>query len=719
MLLTKVKVLFFKMLRLSLKALKLAVSNPKALVPKIQRKLYAIVAARCELEVFYPNHVLIAGNHYPLIDLQKSDTLHSNEPLPTVVVIVPVYRNVAVTERCINSVLKAGLPQGTRLLIIEDKSPDPEMADFLVKNYGNREHVTVLHNAENLGFVKTVNRGMKWAEKADVVLLNSDTEVAGDWLERLRRQSFVNSKVSSVTATSNHATICSFPIMEERADWPLGFSTSDMQKNLGLHNSLRHVEIPTGVGFCMYITRASLDEVGLFDEEAFGKGYGEECDFCMRALKAGWKHLQALDVAVFHQGEVSFASTSNPSKARSEKIIHERYPDYPYLVSAYAGRDPGRAIRVGAMLHCLATHEKPVELIITHIHGGGVERCVRESVEQLSPERHLLILRQGSRTGRYRIYSADPLLNIDIEYSAKYAPSAFADICRIANVQKLHIHHAMDLDVEMLSQLKESTIPFDFYMHDYWTVCPQINLTTREGFYCGEPTPDICNKCISERPLRPLAPLPPGLSHDIVMWRKDYAWLFERANQVICPSRDVEKRARHYHPTGNFVVRYHEDQKVLLAQPLVVRPVINQAPMRIAILGAMAAHKGSSLILKVSEYAHSKQAPLEFFIAGTLDHSGESVRGINVLGAYKEEDLQAILTQHGIHMIWFPAGAPETYSYTLSHAMRMGYPIVAPKFGAFTERLAGRTMTWTYDIKASVSEVYDELIKVREALARS
>ena len=58
----------------------------------------------------------------------------------------------------------------------------------------------------------------------------------------------------------------------------------------------------------MYIRRAALADIGLFDAEAFGRGYGEENDFCLRASARGWRHLLACDTFVYHEGAVSFGA---------------------------------------------------------------------------------------------------------------------------------------------------------------------------------------------------------------------------------------------------------------------------------------------------------------------------------------------------------------------------------------------------------------------------
>src|SRR5690606_34103537 len=88
------------------------------------------------------------------------------------------------------------------------------------------------------------------------------------------------------------------------------------------------IEVPVGHGFCIYIRRACISAVGLFDEVTFGRGYSEEVDFCLRARKKGFIHLAATDVLVGHVGEVSFKSESNERRERARKIIDERYPGY-------------------------------------------------------------------------------------------------------------------------------------------------------------------------------------------------------------------------------------------------------------------------------------------------------------------------------------------------------------------------------------------------------
>jgi hypothetical protein len=85
--------------------------------------------------------------------------------------------------------------------------------------------------------------------------------------------------------------------------------------------------------------------VGLFDAERFGRGYGEENDFCMRAAKAGWRHVLAADVFVFHEGSVSFSGDKEALLQKSADALNAAHPDYPRLIADFIAKDPLAPLR--------------------------------------------------------------------------------------------------------------------------------------------------------------------------------------------------------------------------------------------------------------------------------------------------------------------------------------------------------------------------------------
>lgn len=259
-------------------------------------------------------------------------------------VIIPVYRGLPETRRCIESVLGCRQEAYLEVVVVDDASPEPELADYL-NSLAASSSITLLRNQSNLGFVQSVNLGMSLHPERDVVLLNSDTLVANDWLDRIRRCAYGAAKIGTVTPFSNNATICSYPEFCAENSLPEGIESSELDEMFQRANHGKSVEIPTAVGFCMYIRRACMDQVGLFDAGNFGKGYGEENDFSMRASQQGWLNLLCADTFVYHAGGVSFMSEKDGRVATALEVLHRLHPGYEDLIRRFVAADPVRELR--------------------------------------------------------------------------------------------------------------------------------------------------------------------------------------------------------------------------------------------------------------------------------------------------------------------------------------------------------------------------------------
>ena len=264
--------------------------------------------------------------------------------LTPITIVIPVYRGVHETLTCIRSVLSAPVRVPFRVIIINDDSPEPDLVSAL-EALAEDARVILLHNARNLGFVATVNRGMREAGADDVVLLNSDTEVSAGWLDRLQACVHSAPDIGTATPFSNNATICSYPYPEWTGGLPAGMPLAQIDALFAEANAGQSVDIPTSVGFCMYIRQACLSETGLFDEQSFGRGYGEENDFCARALARGWRNVACGDVFVFHAGAVSFGGERAQRIVEAEQRLYALHPDYQGRLEAFLEADPLAPLR--------------------------------------------------------------------------------------------------------------------------------------------------------------------------------------------------------------------------------------------------------------------------------------------------------------------------------------------------------------------------------------
>ena len=249
-----------------------------------------------------------------------------------VAVVVPVYNAPSLVRACLDSVLAHSRGSSCRLIVVDDASPDAAIAPLL-DAYAGHARVSLLRNTANRGFTASANRGIEAAGEADVVLLNADAEVAPGWLDGLRRAAWAAADTASATAVSDNAGAFSVPDPEVENALPTGWSFHDAARALRQHAGTAYPRLPTGNGFCLYLKREALQDVGLLDEAAFPQGYGEENDWCQRAEAQGWRHVVAGDVLVRHARSASFGHERRQRLGEAGMaVLRTRWPQYEAAV---------------------------------------------------------------------------------------------------------------------------------------------------------------------------------------------------------------------------------------------------------------------------------------------------------------------------------------------------------------------------------------------------
>jgi len=676
-------------------------SNPDVVESRINPLLHYLRFGRVEGRATLPAYVMESDscNDAPIpaaslpADGDWDGLRVGHSPATAVVdVLVPVYKGRAETLRCLFSVLASANKTPYELVVINDASPDPELTDDL-ERLAKRGLFTLLANPENRGFVHTVNRGMALHGDRDVVLLNSDTEVYGDWLDRLRQTSRRQQRTGTVTPLSNNATICSYPRFLHDNPYPLEVGYATLDALAATVNAGVEVEAPTAVGFCMYIRRDCLDELGFFDEEAFGKGYGEENDFCQRAIREGWRNIIAADVFVRHWGSTSFQGERAKRVQSALKVLDKRYPDYQKDVREFIERDALAAARREldwARLKAQAGAENV--LIICHSRGGGAERHVQEDTRDMLAAGVGVFYMRPQRGRPSHVQISQPfctaLPNIE--------PFSLADIDALQaalgelGVTRIHTHGMVDFSPDAPVQIKilaqALSVPLWVDVHDYKVICPRINLIDREGRYCGEPADEArCDACLAtegnEFGVR-----------SIRRWREMHHKVLRGAERILVPDQDVADRLIRYYPDLEYTVSPHED--IDASRIAIHLPVLEpDERLRIVVIGAIGRMKGYDILQDCAHDAKKRGLPLEFMLFGySMDDSRLEQAGVTVTGRYLEDEALDKLHALAPHVVWLPSIWPETYSYTLSLALKAGCPVFAFDLGAIARRLRSQGM---------------------------
>ncbi len=261
-------------------------------------------------------------------------------------VIIPVFNAHEDLDACLNSV-SATVGNDTQVIIIDDASTDERVVP-LVENHvrAGGPRWRFVRQVSNRGFVSTANLGMRLAP-GDVVLLNSDTIVTPGWLERIGACLRSDDCIATATPWSNNSEITSVPefcsnnpVPEQAVEIAIRIAETVLRDG-----GPRYPDLPTAVGFCMGISRRALDSVGCFDEERFGRGYGEENDFCMRASEHGFRNVLCDDTYIVHRGGSSFGPLGLRPDEDSMNRLLERHPGYRSLVSEFISNDPLSSLR--------------------------------------------------------------------------------------------------------------------------------------------------------------------------------------------------------------------------------------------------------------------------------------------------------------------------------------------------------------------------------------
>jgi GT2 family glycosyltransferase/glycosyltransferase involved in cell wall biosynthesis len=619
--------------------------------------------------------------------------------MPPIDVIIPVYRNPEATRRCVESVLGSACRTPFELVVINDGTQEPELARYL-RDLAERGHATLVDQPHQ-GYAAAVNRAFALHRDRDVVVLQSDAEVANDWLDRLAVHGAVRG-VGVIATFTNNAGSATYPLARGDNPLPSGQTVATVDALFARANKGGSAALPAVKGPCLYFRRECLDKVGAFDAAPLGSDYGVEVDFCLRAGSAGFRNVVAGDVFIGHAGHATFGAVDAANLAgRAELALCKLYPTYANQKADAVARDPARpfARRVD-LLRLAEAPERPL-LFISHPWGGGIRRYMNDLAGLVAGRCEVLYLEPAAGDA-VKLYWPRAGEGFAVYFTLPGELSELAALLRTIGIERLHFHHVHLMPRGILELPAAVGVPYDCTLHDYFAICPQYHLVTVDGQYCGEPDATGCAACLTRRPGQW------GL--DITAWRGAFGQLLRGADRVIAPSGDVRERMRRYFPDLPVEVWPHPE-------------IVPDAPprmARVAVLGNLSPEKGLHIVAACAREARALGLPLVFRLLGSTTEPVPQSPDVplTIHGQYVDADLPRLIGAEKPDVILFPAQVPETYAYTLSVALASGLPIVASALGAFTERLAGHPRSATVPWNASPSAWNEALLVAAGVSAR-
>lgn len=667
------------------------------------------------------------------------------KPLTPVTVIVPVYRGVEDVRRCLESIIRHAEGTGVpfELIVIDDGSPEPAVSAYL-DGFGSRPApvpVTVLRNHENLGFVKTVNIGLRQAN-ADVVILNADAAVTAGWLDRLADAAALPD-VATVTPLANHGSICTLPqilIDEFELDSPTP-RIDECAAFVAEHSLALRPEVITGVGFCMYTTRQALDACGLLDEETFGRGYGEEVDFCLRATRLGMRHLIEDSTFVFHRGGGSFGDDDQREGwRRSSAILDGRYPFF---------RPTNRRERINDPLHVpyaaleLGLRERRVARphVLHVVHSppgatGGTEAFMEALMDALDDEFDFSIMHPVSSGfvlhSRWDVGTGVP---VEREFflpggpqqvtriSDEMAGAALLMALDMFHFDAVHIHNLIGHSLAPLEVLADFPGQVICSVHDLFLACPNFSLLYKRVDPCGIPDDlSVCSRCLESiaASAMPGSPMNPRLS---IRYLRDFrATATERLDTVdtwvFASQSAADYFLRVYDPPPSRVELIEHGSVIRLGrrgrEPDL--GLIFDEPLRVAFVGLGWGKKGLDAVNALVEAFSESSVEIHHF--GELKEPASAQ--LHSHGPYDHEYLPELLRRAGIQVVLLPGPYAETFGIVMSESLAAGLPVIGAHYGALGERIRAYGVGWTIEPMdhEEIAALIDRLDRCRDEVLR-
>lgn len=607
-------------------------------------------------------------------------------------IIIPVYNAYECLAECIDSVLKHTDFNEAHLILIDDKSPDAKVLPLL-KEYAKKykDKITLLQNEHNMGFVGTVNKGMKYS-KNDVLLLNSDTVVTKNWLKKMRDCAYSDDYVATVTPLSNNATLASVPKIFERNELPKGYNLDEMAELVEKCSMNLYPEIPTAHGFCMYIKRQALEKVGYFDEKNFGKGYGEENDFSFRCFKYGYRHLLCDNTYILHKESQSFLDNKKMHDDELKKI-------HPMEKKKLDIWNENRDIKIiGKNIELALGEKKERENILIVLHDfdirnlGGTTMHVMDLIESMRDKYnfHVLYL-DGQNYKMHSFYKDTDLLTLvhrkpivieDVQFYSLDYERMVRKIIKDYGVSYVHIHHLIGHCFSVIDACKKEKVEYAVTLHDYYLIEAEVAVIERE---VGSKE----NKEI-----------------DIDEWRKNSGRLLAEASEVFAPSDYVKDVFEKFFNIKKIKVIEHGVNIERTEKTWDLGDKWN-----VAFIGVMCPHKGLELMEAMARNASDN---LKVHLFGELTSKKRYGKYFVNHGKYDRGELPELIRKNKIDLICILSLWPETYSYTATEAIASGVPIIAFDIGAIGERTKENNLGFVIPYTKDGKEV---LGKVQEALA--
>lgn len=587
-------------------------------------------------------------------------------PAPFVTVIVPVYEDYEATRACLEALQLARPAFAHRIVVVDDASPNAELKAWL-DAAAARGEFELMRNAVNQGFASAVNRALATRAHGDALLLNADALAPPGAVDRLYALSRSGGDIGALTPFSNNGELTSWPVRNQANPMPSVAEIEALDARAGAANGDALIDIPNGVGFCLYITQACLDAVGGLPE-IYAQGYYEDVEFCLAARERGFRNVAAPGVFVGHAGSRSFGARKRALVARNLALVEARFPGYRLETAAFVALDPLKPYR--AALDAASPPEGPVVIIACGPGAAaalGGRRAAALQGESAAATVMTLIASPRGRSVALAAVGGGAPQSLSFDFG-RGEGQAFADYLDRLDIGGVEWFDPASLPEEALTALVARGAPGDLYCGDLGWFSPTA--PPRQGSCLAAAGAEPCEAC------RGRAATPAGDAREQAKRRFRLGRALERADRIVPIDRLAE----------SFALRVFKSRVARLERAPAAPARREGAIARVAALYPYRSGAGDRLLLQIGRRLAAEGRAAELIVFGaTMDDCALMATGkVFVAGPVAPQDYADLAHDYGADALLAP-GRSGGYGDLEAAAAALG----APKayfdwsFGAF------------------------------------
>ena len=569
--------------------------------------------------------------------------------IPTV--IIPIYADLSATKACLNSVLKAMRSDTYKVLLVSDAPADSRIQQYL-DGFVERTGIEMLVNSTNMGFVGSVNRALAAVETGDVVLLNSDTVVPPGFVTRLAAAAHSSADIGTVVPLSNNGEFSSFPIANDVNELGSYDDIVALDRIAASVNQTNPVDIPSGIGFCLYITRACLDAVRCLSEH-YQRGYLEDVDLCLRARELGLRSVCAPSIYVGHEGSRSFKAEKHSLVVRNLQVLEDRFPHYRNECSAFVALDPLRPAREAIERSLPSYGDHPRVIVV----GTGAVRATAQARSRASLSNDqptmLLEITQGAAGPVVRPVGPDGTApqNIRFAISEVSGQAALDQFLSAIRPARYEILDPASVPSSLLDRIVQGPTPYDIFIADSGLFYPPEQSPRVRNADPSNPQDTDSGKEAASR---------------IRLWQRQWQTVAESADHVLAPC-----------PMAMAFASRHLSNVRVSKVDEIDRQVSRHRGERLGILAFRASSDELEMIHDLAHAVLDRRPELNVVVIGsTLDDRRLMKRpNIHVTGTVPADEFDRIVDQYDLGALLIGSAIPLFGHPSEQSAVASGLPV--------------------------------------------